>query len=225
MSRKSKRYRITKEKFGKEPRELAQALTLLKERASKKFDESVEMHINLGIDPKQSDQVVRGTISLPHGTGKTVKVAVFTESKTKEAKTVGADIVGGKELVDEIVKSQKTGFDVAVATPDFMREIAKAAKILGTRGLMPSPKNNTVTDDVVNVVKNLKAGQISYRNDNSGNLHQIIGKASWDIEKITDNFDAFLAEVKKQRPKGVKGAFVESITLCSTMGPGIKINL
>lgn len=221
--RKSKRYRLLKEKMSKENHTLDEAISLIKETVNAQFDESVELHINLGIDPKQSDQIVRGTITLPSGTGKTLRIAVFTESQSKPAKDAGADLVGGKELVDELVKTKKIAFDVAVATPDFMRNLAKAAKLLGTKGLMPSPKNGTVTDDVSAVVTKLNAGQITFRNDDSGNLHQMVGKVSSDEKALKENITLFINAIKKARPKGIKGTYLKSITLTTTMGPGIRI--
>lgn len=225
MNKKSKKYRSACEQVKKQAYPLDQALTLLKSIASAKFDQSIEAHISLGIDPKKSEQIVKGVLNPPHGTGRYVRVAVFTETKQKEAKEAGADLIGGPELIDEIVKTKRTDFDTAVATPDFMRNLAKAAKILGTRGLMPSPKNGSVTDDVKTIVSKLKAGQINYRNDAAGNIHQMIGKISWDNAKITENYQALLTEIRRQKPKGVKGAFIKKITLCSTMSPGIKIEI
>jgi large subunit ribosomal protein L1 len=225
MSKRSKRYKSNQEKIEQRPYILEEAIKLVKELATSKFDESIEVHLNLGIDPKKSEQVVKGTVDLPHGTGRSMKVAVFTESKEKEAKEAGADLVGGKELVAKIIRTKKTDFSAAIATPDFMQELAKAAKLLGPRGLMPSPKNSTVTDNVAQAIKKLQAGQVNFRNDDSGNIHQVIGKISWDQNKLRENFNRFIAEVKKQKPKGAKGSFIKNVTLCSTMGAGVKITI
>lgn len=223
MQKRSKRFRAISEKSrAKQSYPLAQAIQLVKETASAKFNESVEVHINLGIDPKKSDQVVRGVATLPNGTGKTLRIAVFTESQQKEAKDAGAFMVGGKELVDEIAKSEKIGFDVAVATNDFMKEMTKIAKILGVKGLMPSPKNGTVVSNAAVACEKLIKGQITFRNDDSGNIHQIVGKANWEAQKLEKNILALLQEIRKLRPKGVKGSFIETITVCSTMGPGVR---
>jgi large subunit ribosomal protein L1 len=223
MSKHSKRYKLLQGKIDPQGYGIEECVVKIKETAGAKFDESVEVHFKLGIDPKKSEQTVKGPVSLPYGTGKQVRVAVFTETKQTEAKNNGADIVGGKELIEEITTSGKMNFSAAVATPDFMRELAKAAKVLGPKGLMPSPKNGTVTDDIAKVVKSLKGGYVNFRNDDSGNVHQIIGKASWEPEKLVKNFHVFLAELKKHRPKGVKGKFIESASLCTTMGPAVKV--
>ncbi len=194
----------------------------VKENSHAKFDESVEVHIRTGIDPKKGEQQIRSTCILLHGTGKTKKIAVFTENE-KEAKEAGADIVGGKELIKKIKTKAVIDFDVAVATPEIMRELSQIAKILGPKGLMPSPKNETVTKDVVKTVKELKAGKITIKNDETSNIHQIIGKVSWDENKLKENFEAFLTAVNKAKPAGVKGIFIKSISICSTMGKGFKI--
>ena len=224
MSQKSKRFRAALAKTeAKGVCPIAEAIALLKELTGARFDESVEAHIKLGIDPKKSDQTVRGLATLPHGTGKTLRIAAFTESQQKEAKTAGAFIVGGKELVEEIAKSQKINFDIAVATTDFMKELTKIAKVLGVKGIMPSPKNGTAVTEAAAAIKKLHGGQITFRNDDSGNIHQIVGKVSWEAKKLEENILVFLGEIRKLRPKGVKGSFIQRITVCSTMGPGIKI--
>ncbi|MEK9165719.1 MAG: 50S ribosomal protein L1 [Patescibacteria group bacterium] len=223
MSKQSKRYQSNQQKIEKKIYAFDEAIKIIKEQSNAKFDESLEVHLNLGIDPKKSEQTIKGSVVLPHGTGKTVKIAVFTESKQKEAKEAQADIIGGKELIEEIIKTKKADFDVAIATADIMRELSRAAKILGPKGLMPSPKTGTVTENISGTVNKLKTGQINFRNDDSGNVHQNIGKLSWDLLKIKENFNALLTEIKKHRPKGVKGTFIKSITLCSSMGPGIKV--
>lgn len=203
---------------------LDEALQLLKKTATTKFDSSVELHIRLGIDPKKSDQQIRSTITLPNGSGKKVRVAVFAqEAKQKEAKDAGADIVGGEELIEQIRKTGKCDFSVAVSTTEMMKKMAKVAKILGPRGLMPSPKNQTVTDNLTKIVSELKKGKITIKNDSTSNVHQLVGKSSWENTKIKENILAVLAEIKKNKPARLKKDYILSITLATTMGPGIKI--
>ncbi len=201
---------------------LEDGIKKVKENAKAKFDESIEVHIRTGIDPKKGEQQVRATCVLPHGTGKTKRVAVFTENE-KEAKEAGADITGGKELIQKIKTKGVIDFDIAVATPDIMRELAQIAKILGPKGLMPSPKNETVTKDIAKTVKELKGGKIAFKNDETSNIHQIIGKVSWNDKKLIENFDAFMQAVNKVKPSGVKGELVRAVTICSSMGKGIRI--
>ncbi len=201
-----------------------EALKLVKDNASAKFDESLEVHIRTGIDPKKGEQQVRSTCILPHGTGKTKKVAVFTENE-KEAKDAGADVVGGKELIAEIKSKGAIDFEIAVATPEMMRELAQIAKILGPKGLMPSPKNETVTKDVPKTVKELKGGKVAFKNDETSNIHQVIGKISWDESKLKENYEVFLSQVTKAKPATIKGIYVRAISICSTMGPGVKVEV
>lgn len=203
---------------------LAEAIEIAKKSSTVKFDASIEVHFRLGINPKKGDQQVRGAVSLPHGTGKTVKVAAFVPSdKEKEVKEAGADYVGGEDLVDEIKKSEKTDFQVAVATPDMMKNLATIAKILGTRGLMPSPKNDTVTLNPAKAVTELKKGKISFKNDDTGNLHAVIGRVSFDNAKLVENYQALLDTVKKSKPVASKGSYLKNISICSSMGPGIRV--
>lgn len=203
-----------------------EAMALVKKLSNVKFDETIEAHIKTGIDPKKGDQIIRGTVSLPHGTGKTVKIAVFTEGpKAKEAKDAGADIVGGEDLVAEIKKTEKTDFDVAIASPDMMPKIAQIAKILGTRGLMPSPKNETVTPNIKQAVTELKKGKITFKNDETSNVHVVLGKASFDEKNLIENFNAFFEALKKIKPSSAKGDYIKSVTVTSTMGPGIKVDV
>jgi large subunit ribosomal protein L1 len=203
-----------------------EAIALVKKLSTVKFDESVEIHIRTRIDPKRSEQLVRGSVSLPHGTGKTIKIAVFAEGeKEKEAKDAGADITGGQDLIDKIKKTEKTDFDIALATPDMMPKIAVIAKTLGTRGLMPSPKNETVTTNIKKGIEDLKKGKVTFKNDETANIHVIIGKVSFDDKKLIENFDAFIEALQKSKPSSVKAEFIRSVTITSSMGPGIKVDV
>ncbi|MEI6650708.1 MAG: 50S ribosomal protein L1 [Candidatus Moraniibacteriota bacterium] len=206
---------------------LEEAFAIIKGNAGAKFDESVEVHVKLNINPKKSDEAVRATAELPFGTGRTKKVAVVTSTKAKEAETAGAVLVGGEEIIDQI-KDGKTvpgsDFDVLLATPEMMPKLAKVAKILGPKGLMPSPKNETVTTKIAEAVGMLSKGKkISFKNDDSGNVHQVIGKASFPVEELLGNFAAFRDVLYKAKADSVKGRFVKSSSVCSTMGPGIRI--
>lgn len=202
-----------------------EALELLKSNAKAKFEESVELHVRLGINVKKSEQHVKGTVVLPHGTGKDKKIAAFVgDAKEKEAKAAGADVVGGEELIAEIKKTGKCDFDVAIAEPAMMKNLAQIARVLGPRGMMPSPKNDTVTENIEQTVKDLKGGKVAFRNDDSGNIHQPVGKANWEASKLKENIELFLAEVKKLRPAGIKGNFLKNISISSTMGKGIKLD-
>ena len=203
-----------------------EAIALCKSTATAKFDESIELHVRLGIDTQKSDQQVRGTISLPHGVGKTKRVAAFVDAdKEAEAKEAGADIVGGEQLIDKIAKSGNLDFDVAVATPTMMPKIAKLARILGPRGLMPNPKTETVSPNVKKMVEEQKAGKESFRNDATGNIHQTFGRASFSEQQLKENLTALLDMIKKMKPASSKGIYIKSATICSTMGPGIKIEI
>ncbi|MBI4268226.1 50S ribosomal protein L1 [Candidatus Uhrbacteria bacterium] len=201
-----------------------EAISLVQKASSEKFDASIEVHINTGIDPKKGDQIIRGSVVLPHGVGKTKKIAVFAEGeKADEAKSAGADIVGGAELIAEIKSTGKADFDVAIATPDMMRHLAAAAKVLGPKGLMPSPKNETVTANLKAAIEQVKKGKINFKNDDSANVHQTIGKRSFEHAKLLENYSAFTDAIKKSRPSAAKGVFLKSITVKSTMGPGVKV--
>lgn len=205
---------------------LAEALDLVKKTSTTKFDASVEVHLRLGIDPRKGDQQIRGAVSLPHGTGKTVKVAAFVSPANEAAaKEAGADLVGGDDLIEEIRKTEKTDFQVAVAEPALMRNLAVIAKILGTRGLMPSPKNETVTTDPAKAVTELKKGKVSFKNDDTANLHVAIGKVSFSAEQLADNFQALVEVIKKSKPASAKGSYIKGATICSTMGPGVRVSL
>jgi large subunit ribosomal protein L1 len=200
------------------------ALTLAKDVSAAKFDETVEAHFRLGVDTRQADQQVRGSVSLPHGTGKTVRVAVFAEGdKAREAEAAGADVVGSDDLVER-VQGGFLDFDATVATPDQMSKVGKLGKILGTRGLMPNPKLGTVTMDVGRVVKELKAGKVEYRADKFGIAHVGIGKASFEVVQLVENYGAVLDEIIRSKPAVAKGRYIKSITVATTMGPGIKVD-
>lgn len=203
-----------------------EALKVLKGLQHAKFDESVELHIRLGIDPKQGEEQVRGTVTMPHGVGKPKRVAVFAQGeKEVEAKQAGADIVGGKELIDKIRTSGTIDFDVAVATPDMMKDLAMIAKILGPKGLMPSPKNETVTPNVAKAVAEVKKGKIAFRNDDTANIHQVVGKVSMDDAAILENLNTFVDALKRAKPASAKGTYFKSATLTTTMGPGLLISI
>lgn len=202
-----------------------EAVDLAKKTATTKFDSAVEVHIRLGIDPKKSDQQVRGTVTLPHGTGKTKKVAAFVANaeKEKEAKDAGAEIVGGDDLIAEIAKTGKYEFEIAVATPDMMPKMAKVAKVLGPKGLMPSPKNETVTTNLTKTIGELRKGKVAFKADDTANIHQVIGKASFSKEQLAENLTTFMEAIRKAKPPTSKGVYLMSVTLTSTMGPGIKV--
>ena len=203
---------------------LDEGAALVKKCATAKFDETVELHVRLGVDPKQADQQVRGTVSLPFGLGKTKKVAVVTRGdKQKDAQNAGADIVGGDDLVDQISKGM-LDFDVLVATPDLMKDLSKLGKVLGPKGLMPNPKSGTVTMDVAKTVKELKAGRVEYKVDDYGIIHVPVGKASFDAKNIIGNAKAVLEAIQKAKPAASKGVYMLSVTLSSSMGPGVKID-
>lgn len=205
---------------------IGEAIVLAKKTANVKFAAGIEVHFRLGVDPKKAEQVVRGSVGLPHGTGKTKKLVVFCEGKDQEAATkAGAALVGSDELIAQIKQTGKCDFEIALATPIMMKKLGQIAKILGPKGLMPNPRNQTVTTDVAASVKALAAGMVSFRNDDSGNIHQLIGKASFEDKQLEENFSVFLEAVRKARPAATKGTYLKNVTICSTMGPGIKINL
>lgn len=204
---------------------LDQAASILLESSSVKFDESIEVAINLGVDPKHADQIVRGTVSLPHGTGKDVKVLVFVKGDmVEEAEKAGADYVGGADMAEKVKKGW-TGFDVVIAAPDMMSEVGKLGKILGPRGLMPNPKVGTVTADISKAITESKAGKIEFRVDKFGIIHNGIGKLSFEKEKIIENARVFLGAIKKARPQAAKGTYMKKATISSTMGPGVKLDI
>jgi len=205
---------------------IEEALEHTKKLSKAKFDASVEAHFKLGIDASKGDQQIRSAVSLPHGTGKTIKVAAFvSDDKVKATKDAGADFAGNEDLIAEIKKTEKTDFAVAVAEPALMKDLSKIAKILGTRGLMPSPKNQTVTPDPVKAVEELKKGKISFKNDDTGNVHAVIGKVSFKTNQLLENYEALLNAVKKAKPTGSKGVYLKNIAISSSMGPGIKVQI
>lgn len=204
---------------------LGVAVKMVKDRATTKFDETVEMSINLNVDPRHADQMVRGVISLPHGTGKSVRVAVFAKGdKVKEAEDAGADLVGGEDLAAKI-QAGEIDFDRCVATPDMMSVVGKLGKILGPRGLMPNPKLGTVTPNVAEAIKGAKGGQVEYRVEKAGIIHAGIGKASFSEDALVENVRALVGAVSKAKPSGAKGTFIKKVSLSSTMGPGIKLDV
>jgi large subunit ribosomal protein L1 len=223
--KRGKRYDGASAAFDRDKHYLpGEALALVKQFPPAKFDETVEVAFNLGVDPRKADQIVRGTVSLPHGTGKSVRVGVFAVGdKAREATEAGADVVGGEELVDEVMKGNMD-FDVAVATPEMMSAVGKAGRVLGPRGLMPNPKAGTVTNDIGKAVKDIKAGKLEYRTDRQGNLHLIIGKRSFDERQLRDNYLAVIEEVLRAKPAAAKGKYIKSLTLSTTMGPGLRID-
>ena len=223
MSKKGKRYEEARKKFDRETRyEPAEALKLVKEMSSRSFDETVELAVRLGVNPKHADQQVRGSVVLPHGTGKTVRVAVFAKGeKIKEAEDAGADIAGADELVTKVQEGWMD-FDVAVATPDMMGSVGKLGKVLGPRGLMPNPKSGTVTFEIEKAISDIKAGKVEYRTEKAANVHVPIGKISFSEEHLIENFNTVMDALIKARPAAAKGQYIKSVTVSSTMGPGIK---
>lgn len=225
--KRSKRYAELKKLI--DPKKLyspSEAIELVKKTSTTKFNGSVEVHVHLGIDVKKSDQMIRATIVLPHSTGKTKRIAAFvTGEKEKDANAAGADIVGGDELIDQIAKSGKVDFDVAIATPDMMAKMSRVAKVLGPKGLMPNPKTETVGTNVTKMIEELKRGKITLKNDATGNVHQSMGKTSGDTKALIENFDAILTAIRKAKPASAKGTFIQSVTLTSTMGPGIRVEV
>ena len=225
MAKSSKRAKAIAEKLqpGKQY-SIDDALALLKDMPAAKFIESVDVSVNLGVDPRKSDQVVRSATVLPHGTGKTVRVAVFTQGASAEAaKAAGADIVGMDDLAEE-VKKGNMDFDVVIASPDAMRVVGTLGQILGPRGLMPNPKVGTVTPDVATAVKNAKAGQVRYRTDKAGIIHCTIGKVNFEVNALRENLQALLADLQKAKPSSAKGVYMKRVTVSTTMGPGVSVD-
>ena len=201
-----------------------EAVKLVKSLSKRKFDETVEVAMNLNVDTTKSDQQVRNSFTLPNGTGKTKRVLVVTKTKAEEAKNAGADFVGDDDIIEKIVKENWFDFDVMVATPEMMVSLGKIGKILGPKGLMPNPKTGTVTTNVSDAIANIRKGMVEYRADSNGNVHALVGKVSFDEDKLTENLVSFINEVIKNKPTGVKGSFVKNISISSTMGPGVKID-
>ena len=203
----------------------AEAISLVKQSAVAKFDETIEAHIRLGVDGRHADQQVRGAVVLPHGTGKTVRVLVFAKGdKLAEAEAAGADYFGGEDLIPKIQNEGWFEFDVVVATPDMMGVVGRLGRVLGPKGLMPNPKAGTVTMDVTKAVNEIKAGKIEYRLDKTNIIHVPVGKASFSVEQLSDNFQTLMGAIVKARPSAAKGQYLRSVTLASTMGPGVKLN-
>lgn len=203
-----------------------EAVQMVKEMSFAKFDETVEAVFKLGIDPRKADQLVRGTVALPHGTGKTVRVAVFASGeKQAEAEQAGADVVGGKELAESLADGGPIDFDLAIATPDMMAEVGKLGRVLGPRGLMPNPKAGTVTMDVGKAVEEFKGGKIEYRNDRYGNVAAPVGKVSFEAEQLYENLSTLATEIMRAKPSAAKGTYVKNLSISSTMGPGVKVEL
>lgn len=227
MARIAKRVKANLELVGKNKMYTpAEAIELAKQTANTKFVGSIEVHIRTSIDAKKTEQAVRGVVQLPYGTGKSKKVAAFvTESKENEVKQAGAALVGGEELIKKIKETGKTDFDVAVAEPALMPKLAQIAKILGPRGLMPNPKTGTVGENIGQLVKEISGGKINFKNDDSGNIHQIIGKADFETTQLLENFKAFYEAVVHSKPAAIKGQFIVSVTINATMGPGIKVKI
>lgn len=225
MAKLSKRAKLAKEKVDKAKQyPITEAVALLKELATAKFDESVDVSVNLGVDPRKSDQNVRGATVLPNGTGKDVRVAVFTQGPNADAaKDAGADVVGMDELAEQVKKGEMD-FDVVIASPDAMRVVGQLGQILGPRGLMPNPKVGTVAQDVATAVKNAKSGQVRYRTDKAGIVHCTVGKISFDEGSIKQNLEALLADLRKAKPSAAKGIYLKKISLTTTMGPGLNID-
>jgi large subunit ribosomal protein L1 len=223
MAKQSKRYRALAKQTSEDTLPLATAVEKLKKFGNTKFDQTVEIHMRLGVDPKQADQIIRGSVVLPHGIGRTQRVAVFAKGDLAEAaRAAGADVVGQEDLAQKI-KDGWTEFDVCIAAPDMMGLVGPLGKVLGPRGLMPSPRAGTVTPDVSRVVKEYKAGKVEFRNDNGGIVHAIVGKISFDAPQLKDNIETFINFVLNLKPQSVKGQYVKSVALCATMSPSVRV--
>ena len=222
-----KNYRASAQKIDRQKQyDVLEGLALAVETASAKFDESIEVHIKLGVDPRNADQQVRGSVVLPNGTGKSKKVLVIAKGdKAEIAKANGADFVGAEDMVDKILKENWLGFDACVTTPDMMGIVGRVARVLGPRGLMPNPKSGTVTPDVAKAIKDIKAGKVEYRLDKFGIIHCVIGKKSFGVEKLNENFEVLLDAIVKAKPQAAKGQYLKSISLAASMGPGVKVRV
>lgn len=206
--------------------ELEEALGLVEKTATTKFVGTVEVHIRTNIEAKKTEQAIRGSVTLPHGTGKKKRIAAFvTDAKAQQAKEAGAEIVGGEELIEQIKTSSKTDFDIAVAEPAMMPKLAGIAKVLGTRGLMPNPKTGTVSENIEAAIKEIAGGKVSFKNDDSGVVHGIVGKVDFGSQKLKENFETFVKAVRDSKPQAVKGQFIQSVAINCTMGPGVKVKV
>ncbi len=225
MAKLSKKAKLVKSKVDRAKQySITEAVEILKELSTSKFNEAIDVSVNLGVDPRKSDQNVRGATVLPNGTGKTVRVAVFTQGPSADAATAaGADIVGMEDLAD-LVKKGEMNFDVVIASPDAMRVVGQLGQVLGPRGLMPNPKVGTVTADVATAVKNAKSGQVRYRTDKGGIIHCTLGKSTFEVDAIKGNLEALLSDLRKAKPTSAKGVYIKKITLSSTMGPGLWLD-
>jgi len=223
MAKKGKKYEDARKQIDREKKyEPEEALRLVKDLSKRSFDETIELAVRLGVNPKHADQQIRSSLVLPHGTGKVLRVAVFAKGeKIREAEEAGADIAGADDLVAKVQEGW-LDFDVAVATPDMMGSVGKLGKMLGPRGLMPNPKSGTVTFDIQKAINDIKAGKVEYRTDKAGNVHVPIGKVSFDLDKLLENFNTIMDALVKARPASAKGQYIKSVTVTSTMGPGIR---
>jgi len=226
MPKAGKKFQAASKQVEARPYNLNEAVPLVQKIKYAKFDETVELHMRLGVDPKHADQMVRGTVVLPNGLGKSKKVLVIASGdKLREAEAAGADLVGGEDMVNKIQSESWTDFDAVIATPDMMRSVGKLGKILGPRGLMPNPKTGTVTTDIATAVKEVKAGKVEFRVDKTGVIHAPVGKLSFATDKLLENANSLIQAVIKAKPSAAKGKYVKSVTLCSTMGPGVHLDV
>src|SRR3984957_15235874 len=226
MPKQGKKFQAASKQVEQRPYQLDDAVPLVQKIKFAKFDETIELHLRLGVDPKHADQMVRGTVVLPNGLGKSKKVLVIASGdKLKEAEAAGADYVGGEDMVAKIQNEGWTDFDAVIATPDMMRSVGKLGKVLGPRGLMPNPKTGTVTQDVANAVKEVKAGKVEFRVDKTGVIHVPVGKINFETPKLIENASSLIQAVIKAKPAAAKGKYVKSVTICSTMGPGVHLDV
>ena len=226
MPKQGKKFQAASKQVEARPYPLTEAVPLVQKVKFAKFDETVELHLRLGVDPKHADQMVRGTVVLPNGLGKSKTVLVIASGdKLREAEAAGADFIGGDDMVNKIQTENWTAFDAVIATPDMMRSVGKLGKVLGPRGLMPNPKTGTVTTDIANAVKEVKAGKVEFRVDKTGVIHVPVGKVSFDTDKLLENASSLINAVVKAKPAAAKGKYVKSVTICSTMGPGVHLDV
>jgi large subunit ribosomal protein L1 len=226
MHKQGKKFLAAAKQVEQRPYQLNDAVPLVQKIKFAKFDETIELHLRLGVDPKHADQMVRGTVVLPNGLGKSKKVLVIASGdKLKEAEAAGADYIGGEDMVAKIQNEGWTDFDAVIATPDMMRSVGKLGKVLGPRGLMPNPKTGTVTQDVANAVKEVKAGKVEFRVDKTGVIHVPVGKINFETPKLIENASSLIQAVIKAKPAAAKGKYVKSVTICSTMGPGVHLDV